>query len=277
MFLRWAKWLLFSTVMPSAVMSSSVMLSALTLSAVILIPQGAVASESHHLTVAVANNFYRPMQALAQRYQQQTGVKVQLSTGSSGQLATQIEQGAPFDVFFSADQTRPKRLEQLGLVDSRVTYAQGKLVLWTRDASWTPSSDGHLSSMLHGRIALAEPSVAPYGKAAMECLNNQDLLETFNKQLVYGKGLNATFQFAETGNAQFAFLSLSQVKNQALGRYWLIPQSLYSPINQQAAVITHRPNHAEAKAFLLFVTSQAVQPLLESYGYGLNHDELAKS
>lgn len=234
----------------------------------ILLPQTATANQT--LMVAVANNFYRPMQDLAQQYQQKTGVKIHLATGSSGQLAAQIEHGAPFDLFFSADQRRPERLEQLGLVESRVVYAQGRLVLWTKDRTWQPTEEQVWKTLVGSRLAIAEPSVAPYGKAAIDSLANQDLLALVKNQIVYGKGLNATYQFAATGNAHFAFLALSQVKNGQQGRYWEVPESLYAPILQQAVVVSYRSQRAAAEAFLSYVTSNEVQALLTHYGYGVS-------
>ncbi|GAL13630.1 molybdenum ABC transporter periplasmic molybdenum-binding protein ModA [Vibrio astriarenae] len=227
-------------------------------------------AESKNLTVAVANNFYIPMQKLAQTYQEEHDTLIEISTGSSGQLTSQIEHGAPFDVFFSADQARPQYLLDKGKATAPITYAEGTLVLWSKNSVWGhPESDDHKPN-LSGRIAIPEPAVAPYGQAAKEYLEAIGLYEEKKSDYIFGKGLNATYQFAATHNSQFAFLALSQILNpnsEIGGTYWVVPNHLHHQILQDAVIIKDTPNLAQAEDFIEFMSSPRAQSIMVDFGY----------
>ncbi|MGR5471941.1 molybdate ABC transporter substrate-binding protein [Vibrio astriarenae] len=225
------------------------------------------------ITIAVANNFYRPMIELAERFEQQSGITVNISTGSSGQLATQILHGAPFDLFFSADQKRPSLLVQEGKAHGQVTYAQGVLVLWIHSgAKWEAPPTQATPLTLNGKVAIADPKLAPYGEAAVESLNFYNSYQDVHSKALYGKGLNATYQYAATGNAQYAFLASSQLKgegNQLDGTVWLVPQESYSEIKQDVVYVSASPNLALAEQFILYLHHEQSRSLIERYGYNI--------
>ncbi|MGL6259033.1 molybdate ABC transporter substrate-binding protein [Vibrio sp. WXL210] len=229
------------------------------------------AQAASELKIAVANNFYVPMQKLAADYEAQHNIKVTLSTGSSGQLATQIDHGAPFDLFFSADQARPTYLEEQGKAEKRFSYAMGTLVLWSQSSDWVePSSDQ--PPKLSGRVAMPEPAVAPYGAAAKAFMQNIGIYQANEKRFIYGKGLNATYQFAATGNSQFAFLALSQVLNPEStleGSYWIVPSDSYPNILQDAVLIKSTRNRDSAQNFIDFIHSPQAQTIITDFGYSI--------
>lgn len=225
-------------------------------------------SYSQSLTLAVANNFYRPMKALASDYTQLHSEDVEISTGSTGQLYAQIVNGAPFDLFFSADQRRPQLLVEQQLADNRFTYAQGVLV------AWSPSENLDVKSELFSGdfqyLAIADPKLAPYGLAAQQLLEKHQQWQGVQNKLVIGKGLNATYQFVFTGNAQIGLLAKSQVYQQGnfqSGSVWQIPSSDYEPIKQDAAVLKSGKDKVGVTQFLSYLKSDRAKDIIRSYGY----------
>lgn len=216
--------------------------------------------------VAVASNFVAPMSELAQRFEQQSGVRVLISPGSSGKLYAQINNGAPFDVFFSADQQKPALLIKSGkaVASSVFTYARGKLVLWSADKNYLNETPDVLGTARFERLALANPRLAPYGVAASEVLAQLSLTEATQARWVTGENIAQTFQFVSTGNAELGFVALSQIKN-AGGSTWHIPVSLYSPINQDAVLLNKHSK--DALGFMEFIKSPKTAELIASYGY----------
>jgi len=216
----------------------------------------APAVRAEELNVAVAANFFGTLQKVAPKFEQASGNKLLLSSGSSGQFYTQIREGAPFDVLLSADSDRPKQLEAegLGLAGSRFTYAIGTLVLW----SPKPDVIDHDGKVLRGgafhMIGIADPRNAPYGTAAQQVLTALGLWQQLNqdKKLAVGENINQAWQFAATGNVDMAFVALSQVSdgNAISGSYWLPPQALYTPLQQDAVILTRTGKRALAEAFL---------------------------
>jgi molybdate transport system substrate-binding protein len=196
--------------------------------------------------------------------------------GSSGNFLTQIENGAPFDVFFSADIAYPKKLESEGLAvpGSTYLYAIGKIVLWTR-------SDSHLDvnkdfAVLRdpsvSKIAIANPAHAPYGRAAEEALRNMGLYDAVKDQLVLGENISQAAQFVESGNAQVGIIAMSLVVSPELkdkGPYWVIPENLYAPIQQGAVILRASKNPQGARQFLEYIKMPATAALLERYGFAL--------
>lgn len=218
------------------------------------------------LYVAVAANFLEPAQRLAQRYESLQNDKITLIPGSSGKLAAQILQGAPFDIFFSADVATLDKLGDAVLVDSRFVYATGKLVLWTPDldAGWDILTSTEIT-----RIAIANPKTAPYGQAAQQALQSVDLQDRLADKIILGENITQAYQFTQTGNAQAAFIALSQIppSNNLSSQFWLIPQTAYEPIQQVASITAQSANVAAAQAFLSFVRSEEGRAIIEYYGY----------
>jgi molybdate transport system substrate-binding protein len=211
---------------------------------------------AEQLNVAVAANFFGTLQKLAPKFQQASGHELVLSSGSSGQFYTQIKQGAPFDVLLSADTDRPKQLEAEGLAvpGSRFTYATGTLVLWSPKADVVDRDGRVLANSKLRMIGIAEPHNAPYGAAAQQVLTTLGLWDKLNqdKKLAVGENINQAWQFAATGNVDMAFVALSQVSSTdgISGSYWLPPQAMYAPLDQDAVILSRTDKRSTAEAFM---------------------------
>ena len=225
-----------------------------------------IADEIH---VAVASNFTNTIKALATRFEAGSGHKVTLSFGSTGKHYAQIRNGAPFHAFFAADVKRPQLLDEEGvaLPGSRFTYAIGKIVLWSPKKSIVDAQGKVLEEGAFRHLAIASPKLAPYGKAARQVLQDRGIWEALQNRMVRGENIGQTFQFVKSGNAELGFVALSQVKHPANaieGSWWEVPQSLYTPIEQQAVLL--RESDA-ARAFLAFVKSDASLEIIRGFGY----------
>jgi len=236
------------------------------------------------LKVAVASNFYPAMKLIAKNFELKTAGssgqqhKVILIPGSSGKHYAQIMNGAPFDIFFSADTEHAKLLEQEGRVDSetRFTYAKGKLILWSSIDNYVDSKGEVLNKKDFRYLAIANPKLAPYGKSAEEALRSLKLWENLQGRLVRGENIAQTFQFISSGNAKLGFVAYSQIKNPALsigGSFWEVPQTLYKPIEQQAVLLKDSPvkksNRNIGREFLSFIKSDESLRVIFESGYDL--------
>jgi molybdate transport system substrate-binding protein len=228
------------------------------------------------VTVAAASDLTDVMNEIAASFQKETGCAVRVSTGSSGNFLSQIENGAPFDVFFSADIDYPKKLESEGLAapTSTYLYAIGKIVLWTRNDSRLDISKGlaGLRDPAVHKISIANPQHAPYGRAAEEALRNSGVYDAVKDRLVLGENISQAAQFVESGNADAGILALSLAVSPALkqqGRFETIPEDLYKPIEQGAVVVRAAPNPRGARIFLDYIKIPAITALLERYGFAL--------
>ncbi len=221
--------------------------------------------------VAVAANFTEPAKEIAAAFQSKTGDVVVLSFGASGNFASQISQGAPFDVLLSADEIRPKQLiaTRFAVAGSSFTYAVGKLVLWSHSAGLITGADT-LKAGAFNKLAIAKPEAAPYGVAAIEALKALQLYDALEPKLVQGASIAQAFQFINTGNAELGFVALSQVINNPEGSRWLVPQSLYTPIRQDAVLLSKGAGNAAAKAFLNFLKGPESRRIIEKYGYAIS-------
>lgn len=236
-----------------------------------MLPGCSFAAEA--INVAAAADLNYALQELANKYEQATGTKVVLSFGSSGNLFSQIENGAPFDLFFSADQQYPKKLAEAGKVDGPTlrTYAIGHLVLWVpKDVPLDPNQM-HMALLLHPglkHIAIANPEHAPYGRAAIAALEHFGLKDKVASKLVFGESVSQAAQFAESGNAQAALIALSLAKSPAMssGKYWEVPPDAYPELRQAAAVISASKQKQAAQAFLEFVLSPDGGRVLQRFG-----------
>lgn len=234
---------------------------------------------AQEITVAAASDLQFAMREIAQNYEHKTGNHVKLTFGSSGALAAQIQNGAPFDAFFSADVKYPEMLVKNGAADGKtlVRYARGILVVWVSAGGvqgplqlWIQP----LRSESVEKIAIANPAHAPYGRAAVEALRKADLYERVAGKLVTGENVSQAAQFAESGNAQVALLPLSLASVAALkekGRYIRVPENLYAPIVQAAVVTKQARNATAAQGFLRFVVHEGIVTLRK---YGFEAQEL---
>src|SRR5512135_487219 len=236
----------------------------------------AVAQVAHagEVNAAVAANFAEPVKQIAELFQKETGHTVKLSFGSSGKFYSQIKNGAPFDVFLAADEKNPKLLEDEGLAvkDTRFVYALGKLVLWSAKPGYVDAKGAVLDKGDYSKIAYADPKLAPYGQAAQETLQKMKLWDKVQGKLVTGESIGQAYQFAASGNAELAFIALSQVTKDGQvreGSYWLVPAEMYSPIKQSAVQLTGAKDKAAAQAFLKFLRSEKALAIIRSFGYGL--------
>ena len=223
--------------------------------------------------VAVAANFVPPFREIAIEFEKLSGHQLQVAGGSSGNFYSQIKNGAPFDVFFSADMERPKLLEDegVGVKDSRFTYAIGRLVLWSPTADLV-NGEETLRSKNFKRLAIASPKTAPYGVAAMQVMQQLELWENLQPQIVMGESLGQTMGFIESGNAQLGFVALSQVldpKIKGQGSRWDVPNNLHGPITQDAILLTKGKGNAAAKALMEFMSGPQAKTIIERYGYEL--------
>lgn len=219
--------------------------------------------------VAVAANFSSPLKQLVAQYRQHTPqADIQVTVGSTGKLAAQIRQGAPYDIFLAADARRPQELALEGLIQASTvrTYAIGRLVLWSPDAGEV--LDGQ--SLVAGKVspvAMANPCTAPYGVAAQAVLKQFPLPESVI--LVQAENVGQSYHFAHSGAAEAAFVALSQIRDQG-GRQWRIPDAFYPPILQQAGLLTDVP---AAHHFYAFLFSAEAQGMIRKLGY--RTDEVA--
>jgi molybdate transport system substrate-binding protein len=239
-----------------------------------LLAMVAQVANAGEVTAAVAANFTAPAQQIAELFQKETGHTVKLSFGSSGKFYSQIQNGAPFDVFLAADEKNPMLLMQEGLAvkDSSFVYALGKLVLWSAKPGFVDDKGVVLGKGDYNKIAYADPKLAPYGLAAQETLQKIKLWDKVQSKMVTGESINQAYQFAATGNADLAFLALSQITKDgkvAEGSYWLVPADMYSPIKQAAIQLTAAKDKAAAQAFLRFLKSEKALAIIRSFGYGL--------
>ena len=226
--------------------------------------------------IAVAANFAEVTELLAQRFEKETGHKLRVTTGSSGKLYAQISNGAPFDVFLSADQARPKRLEQEGktVAGSRFTYATGQLSLWSADPTLIGTSGpAALKQAGFRSLAIANPKLAPYGLAAREALKALKLWRGLQNKIVMGQNVGQTFALIASGNAELGLVARSYVispRNKSRGSRWDVPSSLHSPVRQDAVLLSRAADNPAAFAFLQFLKSQETIRVIRQFGYGVN-------
>ena len=224
--------------------------------------------------VAVAANFTTAFQHIAADFAKQTGHKAVVISGATGKFHAQIQQGAPFEVLLAADDETPRKLlsEGLAVKGTSFTYAIGKLVLWSPKPSFIDSKGVDLTQVDFSRLALANPKLAPYGAAAVEALKAMGAHEAVKDRMVLGENIGQAYQFVATGNAELGFVALSQVAppgKPASGGYWLVPQSLYQPLLQDAVLLNPGAHNAAANALLAYLRSGAAKAVIQSHGYGL--------
>lgn len=232
---------------------------------------GAWAAEAQ---VAVAANFTEPIKAIAAVLEKTTGHTLKVSLGATGAFYTQIKNGAPFDVFLAADDERPALLEREGLTvpNTRFTYATGKLVLWSVDPARVDARGDVLKSPTLRKVSFANPKTAPYGAAAVQVMERMGLADALKPKLVQGESIGQAFNFVKTGNADVGFVAMAQVLQGGKlkeGSMWVIPQTHYDTIRQDAVLLKRGEQNEAAKALLKLLQSPNIKDLIRSYGYDL--------
>jgi molybdate transport system substrate-binding protein len=230
---------------------------------------GASSAMAAETKVAVAANFTEPAKEIAAKFESATGHKVVLSFGSSGQFYTQIANGAPYEVFLSADSERPTKAEADGLAvaGTRFTYATGRLVLFSKTPGLVDAKGKVLTKGGFEKLAIADPKAAPYGQAAVETLTKLKLYDTLKPKIVTGSSITQAYQYVQTGAAELGFVALSQVINETGGSRWVVPTADHTPIDQQAVLLKTGSDSVAAKAFLQFLKGKDARAIIKRYGY----------
>jgi molybdate transport system substrate-binding protein len=241
----------------------------LLLSVVLAVVAMAGPAFAAEVKVAVAANFTEPAKEIAARFKARTGHDAILSFGSSGQFYAQIANGAPFEVFLSADRERPEKAEAEGLAvaGSRFTYAVGRLVLFSKTPGLVDGKGAVLKAGKFNKISIADPKTAPYGVAAVETMKKLKVYDALAPKLVQGTSITQAYQFVDTGAAELGFVALSQVIAVKGGSRWTVPAADHTPIDQQAALLKTGANNAAATAFMAFLKGAEAKAIVRKYGY----------
>ena len=227
---------------------------------------------SAELRVAVAANFMAPMARLAAAFERDSGHRLLVSYGSTGRLYAQIRNGAPFEVLLAADDETPARLEKEGLavVGTRHTYATGRLVLWSLQPGLVDARADVLRRSDLAHLAIADPKLAPYGRAAVQALERLGLSQSWQARLVLGESIAQAHQFVASGNAPLGLVALSQAMEGGRllqGSAWVLPSSLHEPIRQDAVQLKRGQGHAAAAAFMAYLRSETARAIIREAGY----------
>lgn len=223
------------------------------------------------LNVAVASNFTDAANEIAQAFATSGVHQAILSFGATGQLYTQIVQGAPFEVLLAADDIRPSQAvtDGLGVSGSVFTYAIGRLALYSTVQD-VAHGDQVLQAGSFDHIAIANPETAPYGKAAVQTMQALGVIEALQSKIVQGQNIGQAYQFIASGNAELGFVSLGQISQAAAGTSWIVPQEFYEPIRQDAVLLKSGADNPAALAFLEFLRSDEALAIIEKYGYAVD-------
>jgi molybdate transport system substrate-binding protein len=236
---------------------------------IVLVALGSQAA-ADEIRIAVATNFVPAMNALVERFEAASGHTVLVSSGSTGGHYAQIMNGAPFDAFFSADAERPRLLEAQGraVAGTRFLYAVGRVALWSARPNYVDAGGAILDTGSFRRLAIAHPELAPYGAAAREILTARGLWERLQPKLVTGQDIGQTYSFVRTGNAELGFVAWAQLEqspDDVEGSYWLVPQSLHRPIEQEAVLLRDTP---AARALMALTAGPEGRRIIRDFGYG---------
>jgi molybdate transport system substrate-binding protein len=237
-------------------------------------PLLACSAQAAEVQVAAAANFAAPLKEIARAFAQDTGHTLVPAFGPSGAFYTQIHNGAPFEVFLSADDSTPARLESEGatVAGSRFTYATGKLVLWSAQPGYVDAQGEVLRQAAFRHLAIANPKTAPYGLAATQVLDKLGLRAQLAPKLVEGSNVSQTRQFVASGNAELGFVALSQVYKDGKidgGSAWRVPAELHAPIRQDAVLLAQGRDNPAARALLDYLKGPKAAAVIGAYGYDL--------
>jgi molybdate transport system substrate-binding protein len=233
---------------------------------------GMVSASAGQVQVAVAANMGAPMQRIAADFARATGHEALVALGSTGKFYAQIRSGAPFEVLLAADDETPARLERedLAVAGTRFTYATGRLVLWSADAVAVDPQGNVLRQPARGRLAIADPRLAPYGAAAVEVLTRLGMLAAWQPNVVQGESIGQAYQFAASGAATLGFVALAQVMTDgriAKGSAWVVPANLHAPLKQDAVILKPGQSNPAAAALVQYLKGDAARAILRGYGY----------
>ncbi len=237
------------------------------------------ASSPVTITVGAAADLNYVFPEIAELFEQETGINVDFNFGSTGQLAQQIERGAPIDLFAAANQSFVEQLNQKGraIEETMKVYGRGRIVLWLREDS--PLEIERVEELTNPeikRIAIANPDHAPYGIAAREALQSVGIWDRIQPKLVLGENVRQTLQYAETGNVDVAIVALS-LAVVVPGQYELIPEELHEPLDQMLTVIEGSPHAEEARQFAEFINGKQGRPLMQQYGFSLPGEQIVQT
>jgi molybdate transport system substrate-binding protein len=229
------------------------------------------------LTIAAASDLNFAFKEIVAEFEKKTGTHVKLSLGSSGNFFSQIQHGAPFDLYFSADVRYPQKLEQTGhaVPGSLYKYAVGRIVLWAPTQSSLAVEKLGMETLLDPsikKIAIANPKHAPYGRAAVSAMEHFKVYDRVKERLVLGENISQAAQFVESGAADIGIIALSLAlapPMKAAGKYWEIPAGAHPPLEQGAVILTSAKNQQAAKAFLDFLKGPDGQDIMKRYGFTL--------
>ena len=235
---------------------------------------GSAFAAAAEVPVAVAANVAAPMQQIAAAFERDTGHRAVLSIGSTGRFYAQVRNGAPFQVLLAADDETPAKLEREGYAvpGTRFTYATGRLVLWSANPALVDARGDVLRQSGTGKIAIADPKLAPYGAAAVETIGKLGLTDALRPRLVQAESIGQAFQFASTGNAALGFVALSQVMQDGRitsGSAWVVPDSLHAPLRQDAVLLRPGKDAPAAASLLAYLRGSTARAILRAHGYEL--------
>ncbi len=249
-------------------------MSARVLCLVLVLAYGCQEKPRAHATlrVAAAANVRDVLQRIADEYRKQSDVTVEISAGSSGQLSAQIENGAPFDVFLSADAKRPQVLEQKGLAapGTRFTYAIGRLALVGRALQHPADGARDLTAALYQKLAIANPETAPYGVAAVHVLKKLGVWATAEPRLVRGENVSQALEFVDSGAADLGLVALSSLAARPQAAYWKVPAELHEPIRQDGVVLARSRDPSAARGFVSFLHAERARSMFAAAGYEMD-------
>ena len=231
-------------------------------------------AHADEVQVAVAANFTAPIQAIAADFKKDTGHTLVAAYGATGQFYAQIKNGAPFEVFLSADDSTPQKLESEGdtVKGSRFTYAVGTLALWSAKEGYVDAKGDVLQKNQYQHLSIANPKAAPYGLAATQVLAKLGLTDQVKSKLVEGQNITQAYQFVSTGNAELGFVALSQIYKDgkvSSGSAWIVPGQMHDPIKQDAVILNKGKDNPAAKALVDYLKGPKAAAVIKSYGYQL--------
>ena len=224
------------------------------------------------IKVAVASNFANVLKEVAIEFQKDTGHQLAITPGATGKFYAQISNGAPFDVFLSADDETPRKLAQEGkaIASSQFTYAIGRLALWSPNPEMIDKTADILKTDKFKFIAIANAKVAPYGQAAVQTMQKLGVLTKIEPRVVQGESISQTYQFVSTGNAQLGFVALSQIVENGkikTGSAWIVPEEMHEQLKQDAVVLQSCKHMSACQALIEYLKSEKAKKLMASYGY----------
>ncbi|MGD9712752.1 MAG: molybdate ABC transporter substrate-binding protein [Thermomicrobiales bacterium] len=237
------------------------------------------AREQPTLTVAAAADLTIAFEEIGKRFEDETGVRIDFMFGSTGQITQQIQAGAPVDVFAAASVSYIDQLREQGLIleDTQALYARGQIVIWARsDSDIVITSLDQLTDDAIERVAIANPDHAPYGAAARDALISAGVWEQIQDKLILGENISDTLRYGTTGNVDVAIVALS-LAIPSDGQWTIVPQEHYPPIDQALAVIAETDHEEEARAFALFVNSEAGREIMREFGFLLPGESFASA